>query len=408
MSKRKESGVYQRHTRRCPRKAGGRGYVPHRCTGTWFYVIDVGRDSTTNDRQQETKGGFLTAQDATEARAARLSEVRSRTADAHSITVGAYLDLWLSRKRALRESTRTSYRYHLDQYLIPRLGSLRLVDLERCPDHIEDMSDLLIGVGGKPLSAASVRRIHATLRNALNAAVKRKMLGHNPALAVELPPTGGRGGSVWTAEQAATFLDHVRDDRLYAMYVLVVLCGLRRGETVGLRWDDVDLDQGFATIRQQVVEVGSALYVRPPKTKAGDRLVAFPPIVVQALKRHRAQQHRERLAWGEAWTDTGLVFAREDGRMLRPASVSIGFRALCDKAGVPVIRFHDLRHTCATLALLAEVETRVVSEMLGHSTTAITENLYQKVLPQVAFRAAARIAGSVPHVAPADDGLAAV
>ena len=160
---RKESGVYQRHTRRCPRTAGRSGYAPHRCTGTWFYVIDVGRDSSSNDRKQETKGGFTTAAEAATARRTRLAEVRGRTADAHGITVAVYLDLWLSRKRALRESARTSYRYHIDQYLTPGLGSLRLVDLERCPDHIEDLfSDLLVGVGGKPLSASTVRRIHAT------------------------------------------------------------------------------------------------------------------------------------------------------------------------------------------------------------------------------------------------------
>lgn len=123
---RNETGVYLRHTRRCPSQSGGP--VPHKCTGTWTYVIDVGRDSNGN-RVQEKKGGFASKQDAKATRAARMRELRGRTADAYSITVREYLDLWLSRKRALRESTRVIYRRHIDDYLGPRLGSLRLVDL---------------------------------------------------------------------------------------------------------------------------------------------------------------------------------------------------------------------------------------------------------------------------------------
>jgi integrase len=394
---RNETGVYQRHTRRCPSEAGGRGYAPHKCTGTWTYVIDVGRDSNSN-RVQEKKGGFQTRQDARSARAARMRELRGRTADAYSITVAEYLDLWLSRKRALRESTRVIYRRHIDDYLGPRLGSLRLVDLERHPDHIEDFfTDLTIGKSGKPLSPASVRRIYGTLRGALNTAVKKKLLAYNPALSVELPATEPSKARVWDAEQAGRFLDYVRDDRLYALYLLVVMAGLRRGEVVGLRWEDVRFDTGYLRVAQQVVEVGGQLYVGPPKTKAGERMVALDPDTVAVLKAHRAAQLRERLAWGEGWHDTGLVFTREDGQMLKPAAVTIGFRATAKKAGVPVIRFHDLRHTCATLALAADVPMKVVSDRLGHSTMAITANLYTAVLPAVAREAALRIANVVPH-----------
>jgi integrase len=394
---RKETGVTQRHTRRCPRNAS-RGYAPHTCTGTWSYVIDVGRDSN-GKRIQEMKGGFASKQDARDARRARLAEIRGRTADAHSITVAAYLELWLSRKRALRETTRIHYRRHLDHYLIPRLGSMRLVELERNPDHIEDFfSDLTVGVSGKPLSPASIRRIHATLRNALNAAVRKKLLSHNPAWSVELPPTAASGAKVWNAEQAGAFLDFVRDDRLYAMYLLVIMAGLRRGETVGLRWEDVNLDDGYLRIAQQVVEVGGQVYVGPPKTKAGVRPVALDAATVDALKAHRTAQRRERLAWGEAWNDTGLVFTQEDGQMLKPATVTMRFKTLATDAGQPVIRFHDLRHTCASLALAADVPMKVVSDRLGHSTVTITENLYAKVLPVVARDAANRIANVVPHV----------
>lgn len=394
---RNETGVYQRHTRRCPSEAGGPGYAKHRCTGTWTYVIDVGRDSNSN-RVQEKKGGFQKKEDARTARADRLRELRGRTADAYSITVGEYLELWLSRKRGLRESTRRCYQHHIDDYLAPRIGALRLVDLERRPDHIEDFfTDLTVGVKGKPLSPASIRRIYGTLRGALNTAVKKKLLAYNPALSVELPATEASKARVWDAEQAGRFLDFVKNDRLYALYLLVIMAGLRRGEAVGLRWEDVQLDTGYLRIAQQVVEVAGKVYIGPPKTKAGERAVALDPDTVAVLRAHRAAQMRERLAWGEAWTDTGLVFTREDGQMLQPAAVTIRFRATATKAGVPVIRFHDLRHTCATLALAADVPMKVVSDRLGHSTLAITANLYTAVLPAVAREAALRIANVVPH-----------
>lgn len=285
---RKETGVFQRHTRRCPPAAGARGYAEHKCTGTWTYVIDVGRDSNSN-RVQEKKGGFRTKEDARSARANRLRELRGRTADAYSITVGKYLELWLSRKRGLRESTRRHYQHHIDDYLAPRIGALRLIDLERRPDHIEDFfTDLTVGVKGKPLSPASIRRIYGTLRGALNTAVKKKLLAYNPALSVELPATEASKARVWDAEQAGRFLDFVKNDRLYALYLLVVMAGLRRGEAVGLRWEDVQLDTGYLRIVQQVVEVAGKVYVGPPKTKAGERAVALDPDTVSVLRAHRA------------------------------------------------------------------------------------------------------------------------
>jgi integrase len=392
----KESGVYQRHSRRCPRNAGGRGYAPHRCTGTWSYVIDVGRDAN-NERRQETKGGFPTKREAVEQRRKRLGELRTRTGEAYGTTVAAYLEQWLSWKRGLRDSTRLSYRQHLDDYLVPALGQYRLADLERRPELIEQMfSNLVTGVSGKPLSPASVRRIYSTLRSALNSAVKRRMLAHNPALHVELPRTALYRPVVWDAQQVGIFLDAIQGHRLYALYGVVVLTGLRRGEALGLRWQDVDLDEGVLHVRQQVVAVGTEVRIGPPKTKAGERTVALSEATVAMLREHQAWQRRERLAWGEAWHDSGHVFTYEDGRMLRPDHVTHLFRRLAKDAGLPLIRLHNLRHTSASLALAAGVPMKVVSDRLGHSSESITSALYTVVVPAVAREAAERIANVVP------------
>ncbi len=170
---RKETGVTFRHTRRCPRKAGG-GYAPHKCTGTWSYVVDVGRDSN-GKRIQETKGGFLTKQEAREARAARVTLLSSRTADAHRLTVGDFLEQWLEGKRKLGPSTLASYREYIDGVFKPHIGSLRLVELERHPEQLDRMFTALAqpGENGRRLAVGTIHRMYGALRAALNVAVRR-------------------------------------------------------------------------------------------------------------------------------------------------------------------------------------------------------------------------------------------
>jgi integrase len=392
---RKETGVTFRHTRRCPRKAGG-GYAPHKCTGTWSYVVDVGRDSN-GKRIQETKGGFFTKQEAREARAARVTLLSSRTADAHRLTVGDFLEQWLEGKRKLRPSTLASYREYVDGVFKPHIGSLRLVELERQPEHLDRMFTALAQPreNGRRLAVGTIHRMYGALRAALNVAVRRRLITFNPALTIELEELPRPRIVVWTAEQVGEFLGFVKDDRLYPLLRLVLMTGLRRGEAVGLRWCDVDLDEKVLTVRQQVVDVGGELHIGAPKTKSGERVVPFDEETAAVLRTQQRAQAAERLAWGEAWIESGLVFTNEDGSMLRPEALSRRFKGLAEKSGLPVIRFHDLRHTSASLALSADVAMQVVSVRLGHSSTGFTADRYTHVVPAVAKQAADRIADVV-------------
>ena len=393
---RKETGVTQRHTRHCPRNARGRDYAPHKCTGTWSYVVDVGRD-TNGKRIQETKGGFLTKQDAREARAARITTLASRTADGHRVTVADYLEQWLEGKRKLRPTTAYSYRLYIDKMFVPHIGSLRLVELERHPEHLDRMFAALAKPreNGRQLSVGTQRRVYGVLRAALNAAVRRRLLTYNPALTVELEEMPRPRIVVWTPEQVGEFLDFVKDDRMFPLLRLVLMTGMRRGETVGLRWSDVDLDGQVLTVRQQAVETNCGLYIGPPKTKSGERCVPFDDETAAVLRAHQRAQAAERLSWGEAWVDSGLVFTREDGSMLQPAMVSRRFKELVTASKLPMIRFHDLRHTSASLALSANVAMKVVSVRLGHSSSGFTADTYTHVVPAVAKDAADRIADVV-------------
>lgn len=190
---------------------------------------------------------------------------------------------------------------------------------------------------------------------------------------------------------ARRFLAAVAGDRLEALWRLELSTGLRRAEAAGLRWSDVELDAGALSVRVQRTTDGYAVVEREPKTGAGRRLVPLDADVVAALRAWRKRQIEERLAYGPTYEDTGLVFTREDGAGYHPQRLSVMFRRLCEQAGVEAIRFHDLRHTAATLALEAGIHPKVVQERLGHASVQITLDTYSHVQPTIARDAAERI-----------------
>ncbi len=348
----------------------------------------------------------------------------------------------------LRASTRRSYREHIDLYLRPGLGHVRLVDLRevqierlyaamrqlgrRHRQHSHELERLLAARTGptlpRPLTEARIRRVHATLMSALGSAVKRRTIGHNPAAHVELASgrrpravvwtedriaawrrTGARPAvAVWTAEQAGAFLDQASRHRLYPLFHLIAYRGLRRGEAVGLRWQDAHLDAGVLRITQQVVQLGWATEIGDPKTDSGARAITLDGRTVTVLRGWRVLQAAERRAWGSAWQDSGLMFTREDGSQLHPDTVTTVFQRLHAEAGLPPIRLHDLRHTAATLAIAAGVPLKVVSEQLGHSSLTITADTYTSVLPAVALAAAEAVADVIPRAAAGGAGAAAL
>jgi integrase len=214
---------------------------------------------------------------------------------------------------------------------------------------------------------------------------------HNPALYVELPPENPKRPTPWTATQCSTFIAAIQDDRLAPLYHLLITTGMRRGEAIGLRWSDVDLDRDLLVISQQITPVRGRSEIGAPKTRKGARLVPLDPATVAVLRAHREAQARELTGLGLAWREDGLVFTREDATAVMPDFVSKHFIALTRKAGLPRIRLHDLRHSHASMALEAGIDVKVVSERLGHSNTAITSDIYTHVSTAVGRAAALRI-----------------
>ncbi|MGA4801636.1 site-specific integrase [Streptomyces lavendulocolor] len=201
---------------------------------------------------------------------------------------------------------------------------------------------------------------------------------------------------VWTPEQTGTFLDFVADDRLYAMWHLIVFRGLRRDEACGQPWSETNLDQQSLTVTGQLVQDGWEVEASEPKTDSSFRGVALGNDTVGVLERHRKQQEADRDEWGSAWVNTGLVFTQEDGSWLHPGKVTDLFERLVTASGLPPIRLHDLRHGAATLMLAAGIDVKIVSDTLGHSDTRITRDIYQSVLPHVGRSAAEATAKLVP------------
>jgi integrase len=385
----KHGSVYQRHAAGCPRAEGG-GYAPHRCRGSWSYIIDLGTD-TSGTRRQMGKGGFPTKAAARSA-LQEISSLLLTDVNVQNMKVGEYLENWLAGKHSLKPKTVSLYRDALDLYLIPHLGHIGLLELRA--HHLDRFyAAITIGKRGKPLSPSSIRRIHAALRSALNTAVKRRLIPYNPALHVELAPENPHRPKPWTADQCQTFLGKIREDRLSTLYHIMIVTGLRRGEAIGLRWEDVDLESHCLFVTQQITEVRGKLVVGTPKTRRGRRVVPIDALTVDLLRDQLRDQDTERAAWGDASRHQDLVFCREDGHPLRPEYVTRHFQALAKKAGLPAIRLHDLRHTNASLALAAGIDIKVVSDRLGHSTMAVTADLYTHVVPSLGRDAAKRIAG---------------
>ena len=199
--------------------------------------------------------------------------------------------------------------------------------------------------------------------------------------------------AIWSDVQARAFLVAVADDELYAMWVLFLTTGLRRGEIAALRWEDVDLERAtMAVVRNRVsAGRGKAVSVHQPKTRGGRRNVALDATSIEVLRLHRTAQREERLRLGPAWMDSGYVFCGIDGAALHPDTITGTFRTIVTDLDLPRIRLHDLRHTSATLALKAGVHPKVVSERLGHATVGITLDLYSHVLDSMQAEAAEQI-----------------
>jgi integrase len=285
----------------------------------------------------------------------------------------------------VRPTTYECYEQIVRIHVRPALGGVKLKNLT--PAHVRGLYREKPQAG---LSPRTVQYIHVTLHKALKQAAQDGLIARNATEAVKAPQVRRQEIRPLSAAQVKVFLETACEDRLEALIVLAIHTGLRQGELLGLKWEDVDLEDGTLRVRRTLATAKGGPVLMAPKTKSSRRSVKLTQGAMDALRSHLKGQLQEIDGAGSLWQENGLVFASEIGEFLdRRYLTSRRFKALLERAQLPEIRFHDLRHTCATLLLSSNVNPKIVSEMLGHATIAITLDTYSHVLPNMRDQAAA-------------------
>lgn len=353
---------------------------------SWSVVLDLGRDAAGR-RQRKWHSGFRTKRDAEQARIRLLGDIDKGTYSApNKISLSSFLvDEWLPAKKAtLKPTTLASYDMHVRCHLIPRLGSLKLSEITP-PKLNLFYAELLTdgrrnGKGG--LSHTTVHLIHATVHKALSDAVRWGRIARNPADQADPPRPKSPEMTIWTPAQLRKFLSNVYEDRLYALWLLAATTGMRRGELLGLRWRDVDLDSTSIHVRQAITVARYEIVTGTPKTDTGARAIAIDSGTADALRSHATTQMKEReLLGGEPVGPDSLVFTLPDGKPIHPEQLSRWFARQARSSGLPPIRLHDVRHSYVSALLAGGVPVKVVSQRVGHSSPMVTLSIYQHVLP---------------------------
>jgi integrase len=302
--------------------------------------------------------------------------------------LGPYLDYWLENfvRRTRRPATYALYEMNVRLYLKPGLGDRRLARLS--------VADVQRFVGRRLEKGDSVRKVQVmrtVLSSALTRAVREELITRNVARLVELPEWRPKPARPWTAAEARRFLTAARSDPLDAAFVLLVLYGLRRGEVLGLRWADIDLDSATVHVRQQLQRVRGELHLGPVKTHAGQRDLPLLSLAAEALQSQVAQQASYRIDMGSAWPDTDLIFTSRTGRPVGPRNLVRSFRRICEQNKIRLITVHHIRHTVASLLKDLAVPARDAQIILGHSRLAVTLEIYTHADEQAKTEALTRL-----------------
>lgn len=360
------------------KRANGEGSIYQRKDGRWTaatYVLtlDGGR------RRRQIYGATRKAV------SKQLGELNSKTdrgipAAVDSWTVESYATRWLEEitPTTLRPSTRANYAWVIRKYIVPLLGRNKLRGLR--PDHVRKLHSEVLELSSSP---STVQLAHAVLRSMLSEAMREQYVDRNVALLTRPPRIEKADVVPWLAPEATTFLESVDGHPFAGLFTLALALGMRRGELLGLRWQDVDLNERKLHVRQTVQRLGrgEGLVMGPPKTARSRRSIPLPQLCVDALIARRRVQDEDRRVIREGWTELDLVFTTTIGTVVEPSNLRRSFNRAIKLTGLRQIRFHDLRHTCASLLLAQGVPMRVVMEILGHSTMSITSDLYTHVSP---------------------------
>src|SRR5919112_1843037 len=358
------------------RRGNGEGSISRRKDGRWEAKYTAHTAEGPKRRGLYGKTRKEAADKLTRALADRAS---GYTFDTENIAVGEYLDRWLndSDQDSVRTSTYERHEQIVRLHIKPAIGRVKLSKLT--PAHVQGLYRDKLDSG---LSPGTVQKIHAVLHKALSQALRWGMVPRNPADAVTAPRPTPEEMRPLSPDEAHKLMEAAHGDKLEALYILAVQTGMRQGELLALKWGDVDLNRGVIHVRRTLVRNRGRIALGEPKTKKSRRPVNLTSVAIEALKAHLEQQLEDIERLGDLYRDDGLVFTSGVGTLINPSNLRRrSFAPLLQRAGLPQIRFHDLRHTCATLLLSRNVHPKYVQELLGHATVAITLDTYSHMIP---------------------------
>jgi integrase len=368
-----------------------KGHLRERAPGHWAIILDL-HDPATGKRRRKWHSFAGTKRQAQIECARLISEMKGGTyLEPSKTNFAQFLEHWLDHVKS-QISPRSHERYCeiVRKNIIPALGTVFLNKLRPAQISAAYSNALTSGRrdGNGGLAPTTVVYMHRLIKQALGQAVRWELLARNPADAVD-PPKAERGAlTTYDINQTVKLLEELRGSRLRLPVLLGVMCGLRRGEIVALRWSHIDLAAGKMTVVESAEQTATGIRYKPPKSGRG-RTVALSSMVTAELRQHRVAQAEELLRLGVRQSDATHVYTRQDGEPMQPRSLSQMWSTITTT--LPRIRFHDLRHAHATHMLAAGVHPKVASERLGHSRVGITLDLYSHVLPGMQEDAAARV-----------------
>lgn len=368
------------------------GQIVARGEGKWLVRVYIGRNETTGERKYLNKTVRGTKKDAQKFLNSKLREIDLGVlVEPSTESVDAYLDKWLvsAAKPKLRERTFNDYQALMKRYVRGRLGNIKLANLR--PLDIQALYSKMLEKG---LSARVVRYTHAVLSSALKQAVQWGMITRNPAQLVQLPKQTRKEMSALSSDEVSRFLLACKDDRYSALFAFAITTGLRPEEYFALQWKDIDLKHGSVMVRRALVRpTGGGWKFEEPKTARSRRSLPIPATMAKQLIEHRRLQLQERMRLGSEYHNQDFVFATEMGEPLMLQNLAVRhFKPALERATLPSsIRLYDLRHTCATLLLMAGINPKVVSERLGHASITLTLDTYSHVLPDMQKEAAEKL-----------------
>lgn len=356
----------------------GEGSIYRRPDGRWEGRVVVGQTARGSPKRRSFYGRTRKEVSEKVNRALAQLQTGKLQASVSQTTLTDHIKQWLELRNDIQLSTRTYYENVARAYINPYLGHRRLRELN--PILLEQF---LANLFAKNLSSCTVQSAYVTLKAALAKAVAWRLIPANPMDAIKRLADARSKRNVWNQQQAKYFLEVIRDERLYALYLIVILSGLRRGELLGLRWQDVDLDKRRFTIRHTLIFINGKRHEKDgAKSESSERSFQISAEIVAALHERQAAYCFERVAAGEEWHEHDFVFGSTIGTGLYESTLRRQHEKLIARAKLPRLTMHELRHTYTSLALLRDLDIKKVSRRLGHSTVGITLDIYQHLYPE--------------------------